>query len=62
MSYMEGAVQSYYKIKNMNAMQSAQMTLQKLNQEQITQQVRELLKSMPKLNPDHLGNNIDVSV
>ncbi len=62
MSYATGAVFSYYRLKNINAMQTAQMAFQKMNQEQTTQKMQELLKMMPEIKPEHLGNNIDIKL
>ncbi len=61
MSSISGAVGAYYAVKNMNASIMAQASLQKITQDAMTQQMKDLLKTMPAGNPG-VGRIIDVRV
>jgi hypothetical protein len=58
-SSVSGAVGAYYAVKNMNASISAHAALQKISQDAMTQQMKELLKTLPAGNPA-VGRFIDV--
>jgi hypothetical protein len=61
MSSVTGAVGAYYAVKNMNVSIMAQASLQKITQDAMTQQMNDLLKTMPAGNPG-VGRIIDVRV
>jgi hypothetical protein len=62
MSSISGAVGSYYGVKNTNAAITAQAALQKLSQETMKQQMRDLIQSMPRENLGNRGRVIDIYV
>lgn len=61
MSSVSSAVGAYYTIKSMNASVLAQASLQKITQDQWTQQMADLLKTLPE-GDLNLGRVIDVRV
>lgn len=61
MSSVSGAVGAYYAVKNMNASIVAQASLQKIAQDAMTQQMKDLLKTLPAGN-SVVGRFIDVRV
>ncbi|MBP7176339.1 MAG: putative motility protein [Thermoclostridium sp.] len=61
MSSVSGAIGAYYAVKNMNASIAAHASLQKLSQDAMTQQMKDLLKAMPSVDPN-LGRTIDMRV
>ncbi len=62
MSSVSGVVGAYYKIKNMNASVMAQASLQKVTQDAMTQQMSDLLKTLPAGGNTTAGRFIDVRV
>lgn len=61
MSSASGAVGAYYSIKSMNASIQAQASLEKITLDAATQQMKDLLKSLPAGNPA-VGRFIDVRI
>lgn len=61
MTSVSNAIGTYYAIKNMNVSISAQASLLKLSQNQMSQQMSDLLKAMPAVNPS-VGRIIDIRV
>lgn len=61
MSSVSGAVGAYYSVKNMNASILAAASLQKITQDAMTQQMKDLLKTLPAGNPA-VGRFIDIRV
>lgn len=59
MPSISGAAGSYFAIKSRNAFIMAQVSLQKISQDTMTQQMKDLLKNLPNSNS---GSKIDIRI